>query len=397
MPSLTEISSDHLRSLKGIESLCGHSNELSIRLNHDLSATTSNGVLAASRIAQKMTLQGYNWLVPESRQQGVLASIYDLQQRVQKLGAYSSVSLAASNRQMGVFSCLSMMMKYHQKKKQLRNRLLLINRLDDVALVAGQLNLTLQFTDPLHITDYLDEQCAALVVSLPAINDKLDFIESIRSKLQQMDIPLYVDGSGQYLLTHNTAYDGLKADILHLDLGYICGLDKGANAVLANEKFADYLPLPIAGFNGEAYQWKTLQQNPLSIGMLNDSPLDLQQAMHCLIYLRMQGEAAMQQQALQSIVMARYIKQKLVQSGLILKNLPETAGACVIDMNNRQTDAESLEQLLTELTRLPIRLQLNPQQGNLNISLTNLHQLNFDQMQRMLEMFILHHQKIAAD
>jgi glycine dehydrogenase subunit 2 len=390
MKSLPEISVDQLRSVKDIEILCSNSAEQTHALYQSI-PLMSHAVLTASRIANKICPKNYNSKIPDSRQQGVLSTIFDLQQRITLFSGYPAVSLAALNCRMAMFSCLSMVVKYHKKNRQQRSHIVLMKGLDDVADVAKELNLHVRFSDQEHIVDFLNDDCAALVLTLPGVGGNVNYLESIRAKLNQFDIQLIVDGSGQYLSPQSTAYECLWADILHLDVGYICGLDKGGSAVLSNTRFSDYLPLPIVGKNAEGYQWKKLTEKPLSIGVLSDIPLNLQVALHCLIYLRMQDVAAVQQQAIQSMVMASYLRQLFNQAAIKTEDVAEAAGCCVVVIEKTMESSGSIDRLLHRLTELPIRVQIQCEDNDVKITLANLHQLDFDQLQRLIEMFILQH------
>ncbi len=390
MNLLPEISTDQLRGIKDIESLCSNSGAQMNALYQSI-ALESNAILTASRIANKICPEGYNLKIPDSMQQGILSTIFDLQQRIALFTGYPSVSLAAVNRRMAIFACLSMVIKHQQKNRRQRNQIVLMKGLDEVADVAKELNLRVRFLNPENITDFLNDGCAALVVSLPGIDANVNYLESIRGKLDQLDIPLYLYGSGQYLLALSEASEWLRADILHLDVAYICGLDKGCNAVLSNAKFSGYLPVPMAGKNDETYQWKTLAENPLSVGMLSDASLDPQATLHCLIYFRMQGFSALQQQAVQSMVMASYLRQQFNQAGIKTEEVPDAAGRCVIVIENEMANSKFIDQLLVSLSELPIRLGIQLLDQYLKITLANLHLLNFEQLHRLIEMFILQH------
>jgi glycine cleavage system protein P-like pyridoxal-binding family len=390
MTLLPEISADQLRCVQDMETLCSNSGEQAKQLYQSL-PVLSDAISTTLRIANKICPENYNSNIPDSRQQAALSTIFDLQQCLMVFTGYPSVSLAALNCRMAIFSSLSMTINYHLKKRQQRNYIVLIKGLDDVAHVANELNLRVIFSDLENISDLLNEECVAVVISLPGIDANIECLESLRGKLEQLDIPLYIDGSRQYLLAQNIPYEWLKADILHLDVGYICGLGKGGNAVLSNSKYADYLPLPMVGNNDEAYQWKTLSDSPLSIGMLSDTPVDLQVVLHCLIYFRMQGFAAIQQQAIQSMLMASYIAQQINQAGIKTEGVSGAGGCCVVVIRNEMASSESIDQLLDSLSELPIRLQIQCQNNYLKITLANLHQLNFDQLHLLIEMFILQH------
>jgi glycine cleavage system protein P-like pyridoxal-binding family len=383
-----EIDQHYLRPAEDLEHLCDDSVIKSLRFQQQL-PVKGNAVLTASMVSKKTVLESYNPVVPEPKQQGVIAITHELQQKVSEFTGYASVSLSSLNHRMAIFACLSMIIKHHQRNRRRAEYIVLLNPGDEIAEVAEQLGLRVTYSDSESIQEHLNEQCAALVMPLPGLNERKDRLSSVREDMDRLGIPLYVDGSRQYLLPAHKDFEWLKADILHLDLAYICGLTKGVNAILTNTNLSDYLPVPMAAFSGASYHWNTLENYPLSVGMLSTTPVDLQAALHCLVYFRMQGYATITEQAKQSLLIAGYLQQQLTEHKLCVVRGHDATGSCSVSLDGVDVDHSSLSSLLPDLTALPISVHVDASERGITITLGNLHLLDQERLQQLLEMFIL--------
>lgn len=388
MAVLPDINAHLIRPLQDIEPLSDDSG-IQPQVLYQRVPGASNAVLSAALAANKTVLQNYNPAIPENRQQGVISAVYQLQSLLADFTGYASISLSSFNARMAIIACLSMVLKRHQKNKQQRKHIVLLKRLTEVAAVAEQMGLQVKFSDLENVTDYVNDECFAVVTSLPGLSDKQDVLQRLRSELEQLEIPLCIDGSGQYLLTEQKTIEWLQADILLLDVAAICGLNKGVNAVLANQLYAELLPLPIAACSEGVYRWSKLEDKPFSIGMLSTTPVNLHAIMHCLAYFRMQGFTAIGQQAVQSMVMARYLQQQLSQHGIQCEDVFESCGRCVLTLERLAVQTRMIELLMRTLNDFPISLQTLTFDNTLKLTLGNLHVLSFDQLQQLVEMFIL--------
>jgi hypothetical protein len=256
-----------------------------------------------------------------------------------------------------------------------------------------------RWTEPELIEQHLDDQCAAVVVSLTGLQDDWSYLDAVRDNLDGWDIPLIADGAGQYLLPDHQEQDQLKADILNLDLAYICGLSNGVNAVLSNSRFARYLPLPVTAQDDKRFLWETVADRPYSIGPLNGCPVNLQAAMHCLVYLRLQGSETIQQQAIQSVVIASYLRMKLSAAGMVVIVKTKASGDLTVSLADTAENSCALQSLVTDLAVLPLRQGLirDKKHHTLQFSLRGLHQLNLKQVDQLLEKYILHLGKNNVD
>ncbi len=381
-------SAHQIRSAQELEALWAESSVPPDYLYQRIQETCS-AVHLAGLVAQKTVLQNYNPAIADSRQQGAIAAVYQLQNLLSDLTGYPDVSLPCTNSRMAIFACLSMIGKRHQMNKQQRSYIVLTKGMSQVAAVATQMGLQIVYSAPDDFLNVINEDCFAVVMPLPGLSNKMDFAQTLKPGLEQLQIPLCVDGSDQYLLTDKKSVEWLQADILHLDVAALCGLDKGVNALLANQDFADLLPVPVAGYADGAYQWCKLQQRPLSIGMLSDVTIDLYAVIHCLAYIRMQGFAEMGRQATQSMVIARYLKQQISGRGVQCQDIPESCACCIITLESNPEQSKSINLLKWKLNELPISLQWYSSENRVEIKLGNLHVLSFDQLQQLAEMFIL--------
>jgi glycine cleavage system protein P-like pyridoxal-binding family len=391
MTELTAIPTKMQRSVSDLDQLCTSNADLQPLITQPV-FSGSNEVLKAFRIASRLLPRSYNPAIPESKQQGVLSILHDLYSWVTEYTGYSEVSLAVLDSRKAIFSSLAMVQKYHRHKQLKRSYVLLCNVEPAVAEILSEFEYEIRWIEPELIEQHLDDQCAAVVVSLPGLKSNWSYLNAVRASLDDWDIPLIADGAGQYLLPANHKQDVLKADILHMDLAYICGLDNGVNAVLSNSRFARYLPVPVIAKDDQRFRWLTVAEHPYSIGPLYSCPVNLQAAMHCLVYLRLQGSEAIQQQAIQSMVIACYLQMELSIAGLEVVVKAEASGDLTVMLEDSLENTRRLQSLVADLAMLPLkqRLVLDTKHHALQFSVTWLHQLNLKQVDQLLEMFILH-------
>jgi glycine cleavage system protein P-like pyridoxal-binding family len=388
MSFLPEIAAEYLRDLSELASLTQSSAIGSLNLSIPLIQSEGNTVQTAAQIAQVATLPEFNTNLSDAQQQAALSVVYDLQQRVCALTGFSEVSLTASNAQQAIFACLSMIKKY-QQKNNLRNKLLLCNVVPDVEAIAQKLQFQVVGVVAKDLIDSIDDECAAVVISFPEQREGVGFAQLLRAKLNEYDVQLYLDGSHQFFFPFESSLQAFQADVLHLDLAYICGITKGANAVCAGNTMQNYLPIPIAHLIDGGYVWKKINEKPLSIGTVNSTLINLQSILHCLVYLRLQGNKGISQQAVVSIVIAQYLQKKLRAAGIEVKQLPPASGHCEVLVTNIHPDATALQSVLNHLNTLPIGVEVNFMSQGLHITLSLLDQLNAEQLQSLIEMFIL--------
>jgi glycine cleavage system protein P-like pyridoxal-binding family len=388
MPSPPDIPVKRLRPLSELSYLCQRSELGDLQLSTPLSLLAKNTIQSAKQLATQVDLTGYHRSLPDIRQQPVLALVGDLQQRVGHLTGYAEVSLSACSAEQAIFACLSMISKHWLQAKVVRKRLVLCDVVDEVRELAQQLGFQVSDVTAENLLQELDDDCAAVVTSLPGIPDQQIFSTQLAQKLEQHAIPLYVDGTRQFYLSERIQQLCCAADVLHLDLAYICGIDKGINAIAADKLLDRYLPAPLAEPIDTGYQWKGLKQNPWSIGLLNIEPINLSAALYCIVDMRLQGLSGMRQRAVQSMLMARYLYQQITGSGLQCNEVQAASGDCVIRLPSDYQQA-GLEQLLSELNRLPVGVQIQPLDNEIAISIKRLHQLDQVQLQQLVKVFIL--------
>lgn len=391
MTELTAIPSAMLRSVSELELVCENIADQSVLISQPI-LNAQNEILKASQISSRLLPRNYIAGLPESRQQGLLSALYDLQIRVADFTAYASVSLAAFESGLAVFSCLAMISKYHQDKRQTRDYILCCDGVPEVADIAAGFEYAARLVKPGLIENQLDQHCAAIVIPFGTLQSDNCCLDSIREKLADWDVPLFVDGSGQYLPVKDPQLDSVKADILHLDLAHICGLDNGANAILCNTKFDQYLPLPIVQQDDKQLRWATASDRPFSIGPPGCSPMNFQAALHCLVYFRSQGVETIRRQAQQSMLIAGFVEMRLADAGLEIATQSGASGRVSVLLADNAQNRGVLQRLIVDLVALPLRqgAVLDIKHQKIHFSVMDLHQLNLVQLDQLIELFILH-------
>jgi len=353
--------------------------------------------LAAGRYLSTLEgFSGYNPYHPESSSQGLLECIYELQEMSCSMSGLAAASLVSSCGSQAIFGCLSMIKKYHQRKKQSRNTLLLCDDFLQVTVAAEQTNLQIKNVSINQLEQNLNSTVAAIVVSIPDIKND-DFLpETVCEKIKQLDVIVYMEGTGQYFYPLQSMPQNMAIDLLSLDLGYLCESGSGAYAVLSNEKLKSFLPAPRVQLVDHKFSLQTHQQNPFSIGALNTGIGDIEQLLRCYTQLRLKGAGGLQQLALKAIVAALYVIKKLTDKGLgsACSTIGNT-GACRITVVNPVASISSLLQHLADFKSSGLQIgNLNIDGGIVNdelpveIILGRLHYLSKTQLDSIIEILV---------
>jgi len=354
------------------------------------------GLAAGWRLSTLEGFSGYNPNQPESSAQGLLECIYELQEMSCSMSGLAAASLVSSSSSQAIFGCLSMIKKYHQRKKQSCNTLLLCDEFPQLTVAAEQTNLQIKSVSITQLEQNLDSNVAAIVVKVPDITDKYFLTGTVQQKIQKLDIIVYMEGSGQYFYPLQSMPKNMNLDLLNLDLGQLCESEPGAYAVLSNDRLKPYLPVPRVQLVEHKFSLQTHQQNHFSIGALNTGIGDIEKLLRCYVQLRLVGIEGLQKLSLKAIVAAQYFMKKMTDNGF--GNVCYTSGntgSCRITVDNPIASIPSLQQYLEDFKSSGLQI------GNLNVddSLVNdgthdestfsrLHYSSKQQLDSIIEIFV---------
>jgi glycine dehydrogenase subunit 2 len=152
-------------------------------------------------------------------------------------------------------------------------------------------------------------------------------IEEIASILHQAGGLLYYDGANLNAILGKTRPGDMGFDVIHINVHKTFstphgGGGPGAGPVVANERLAPYLPIPMVGeekIGGETiYRWLGEEDCPQSIGRLSAWSGNVGVLLRAYIYARMLGTEGMERVANYSVLNANYLMKRLQKAGFTL-------------------------------------------------------------------------------
>ncbi len=351
------------------------------------------GQFAGSYLSNLEGFNSFNPYLPESTTQGLLECIHEVQTMSCSMSGLNAASLVSLSSSQAIFGCLSMINKYHMRKKQSRNTLLLCADLPQIVKAVFHTNLQVKKISLDQLEQNLDSTVAAIIVDIPNLTVDEFVSESALKQIREMDIIIYMEGSGQYFYPLQSMSGNVTFDLLNLDLGHLCETGLGVYAVLSNDKLKNYLPTPRVQQKENNFSLQTHQQNPFSIGPLNTGVGNIEKILCCYVQLRLKGAYGLQQQAIKAIVAARYFIKKMADSGNSDTCLTTgTSGLCVVTVNQPVSPKLSLEQSLERYKLLGLYtddvMPENKYETHFTITLGRLHYLSKTQLDDLIELII---------
>jgi glycine cleavage system protein P-like pyridoxal-binding family len=351
------------------------------------------GQFSGSYLSSLEGFNRFNPYLPESTTQGLLECIQEMQTMSCSMSGLNAASLVSLSTSQAIFGCLSMINKYHMRKKRSRNTLLLCADLPQVVEAAVYSNLQVKKISQDQLEQNLDSTVAAIIVDIPNLTADEFVSESTLKLIHEMDIIIYMEGSGQYFYSLKSMPENVSFDLLNLDLGHQCETGSGVYAMLSNDKMKNYLPTPRVQLKENRFSLQTHQQSPFSIGPLNTGVGNIEKILRCYVQLRLKGTHGIQQQAMKAIVAVRYFIKKLADSGNSDACMTTgTSGLCCITINLQVSSKLSLDQGLEryKFQGLYADYVMPDKKGETQFTITlgRLHYLSKTQLDDMIELFI---------
>jgi glycine dehydrogenase subunit 2 len=131
---------------------------------------------------------------------------------------------------------------------------------------------------------------------------------------------LYYDGANLNAILGKVRPGDMGFDVIHMNLHKTFstphgGGGPGSGAVGVGQRLLPFLPIPIAGKEGDRYRWLEERDVPQSIGRLSAFMGNAGVLLRAYIYMRMLGRAGMQRVAEYSSLNANYLLARLQQAG----------------------------------------------------------------------------------
>src|SRR5262252_9784368 len=269
-------------------------------------------------------------LAPESHGQGVLACLYELQEMLKAVSGMEGVALSPMAGAHGEFAGVAMIRAYHRARGDLKRNEIIVPE-------------AAHGTNPATAT-----MCGCAVREIPVASSGDVDIEALKRAVgpqtagimltnpstlgvferRILEVARIVHGAGGLLY-----YDGANLnailgmarpgdmgfDVIHMNLHKTFstphgGGGPGSGAVGVGQRLLPFLPIPIAGRDGDRYRWLDARDVPQTIGRLSAFMGNAGVLLRAYIYMRMLGREGMHRVAEYAALNANYMMARLKQA-----------------------------------------------------------------------------------
>lgn len=280
------------------------------------------------KINEKMAgLEGFTAIHPEQGEmysQGALQLMFELQEALGEITGMDAVSLQPAAGAHGEFAGMLIVKKYFENKGENRTKVIIPDSAHGTnpasARMCGFDILEVRSNDRGQVDieelkKLLSDDVAAIMMTNP---NTLGLFEEEISRISQMakkhGILLYYDGANLNAIMGITNPAIMGFDIVHVNLHKTFstphgGGGPGAGPVGVIQELADYLPVPVIGFDGEKYYFDYNLKN--SIGKIKAYYGNFGIFVRAYTYILMQGGDGLKNVSENAVLNANYLKEKL--------------------------------------------------------------------------------------
>lgn len=263
--------------------------------------------------------------------QGLMACLYDLQNILGAVTGMSAVSLTPMAGAQGEFAGVAMIRAYHRSRGENHRTEILV---PDAAhgtnpATAAMCGFTVREiptnrdgdVDLTALAQTLGANTAGIMLTNPStlgiferrINDIAEIIHRVGGLL-------FYDGANLNAILGKVKPSQMGFDVMHINLHKTFstphgGGGPGAGPVAASARLAEFLPIPMVGYNGSNYYWINEQQRPKTIGRLSAHAGNVGILLRAYSYIRMLGREGMMRVAEYATLNANYLLARLMDIG----------------------------------------------------------------------------------
>lgn len=321
---------------------------------------------------QLMMLPGYLNHHPYSDvndSQGVLQSLYELQEMLLAVTGLQKVSLAPMAGAQGEFSGVAMIKAYHQERGDLERNEIIVPMAAHGTNPASAAQCGFKVRElPSTVEGDIDIEAlrkvvgpktAGIMLTNPSTLGVFERqIKPVAEMVHQAGGLLYYDGANLNAILGQYRPGDMGFDVIHLNLHKTFatphgGGGPGSGPVAAGSRLAKYLPVPMVAKNAEGYFWLTEKDCPSTIGQLSTYYGNAAVLLRAYIYARLLGRRGMQRVGHFASLNANYLMKRLQKIGYTLafptrrashefiitaKPLTRTHGITALDIAKRLLD-----------------------------------------------------------
>ncbi len=273
---------------------------------------------------------------PESKSQGFLACMHDLQEILADVtGMKGGVSLAPMAGAQGEFAGIAMIMAYHKHRGDLERTEIIV---PDAAhgtnpATASMCGCTVREIPTLSDGDIdlealkkaLSPKTAGIMLTNPSTIGVFERrIVEIARLVHEAGGLLYYDGANLNAILGKVRPGDMGFDAIHMNLHKTFstphgGGGPGAGAVGVSERLKPFLPIPMIEKRADgSYGWLRKKDRPLSIGRLTSFAGNAGVLLRAYVYARLLGREGMPRVAEYATLNANYLAKRLAEKGFDL-------------------------------------------------------------------------------
>jgi glycine dehydrogenase subunit 2 len=280
---------------------------------------------------------------PPQFSQGLLQSLYELQEMLQHISGMQGVSLTPMAGAQGEFAGVAMIRAYHEARGDSQRNVILVpdaahGTNPATAIMCGYQVREIPTAedgdvDIPSLQAALGPDIAGIMLTNPSTLGVFERrIQKIAELVHQAGGLLYYDGANMNAILGKVRPGDMGFDVLHMNLHKTFstphgGGGPGAGAVGVSERLLPYLPLPVVGHDVSAgYFWMTEQHLPDSIGRLSGFMGNVGVLIRAYVYMRLLGRAGMPRIAEFACLNANYLQVELKKRGFDMAYPQRRAG-----------------------------------------------------------------------
>jgi len=270
----------------------------------------------------------------ETQSQGILKSLYELQEMLIAVTGMQKISLAPMAGAQGEYAGVAMIKAYHHERNDHARMEMIVPeaahgtnpasaaqcgfKVREVSTTAdGDINLE-------ELEKMVGPQTAGIMLTNPSTLGVFERqIQKVAEIMHKAGGLLYYDGANLNAILGQYRPGDMGFDVIHLNLHKTFatphgGGGPGSGPVAAGPRLTKYLPLPIVTKENDHYRWFTEKDCPHSIGRMGTFHGNLGVLLRAFIYARMLGGRGMLRVSQFATLNANYLMHRLQQIGYTL-------------------------------------------------------------------------------
>lgn len=270
----------------------------------------------------------------EKHHQGLLQSLYELQEILIHVTGMEKISLAPMAGAQGEFAGVCMMRAYHEARGDTARCEMLVpdaahGTNPASAAKCGYRVKEIPTTpegdvDLAALESMVGPQTAGIMLTNPSTLGVFERqIKQVANIIHKAGGLLYYDGANLNAILGQYRPGDMGFDVIHLNLHKTFatphgGGGPGSGPVAAGPRLAKYLPVPMVSKENDSYRWLHQEDLPNSIGYLSTFYGNCGVLLRAFIYARMLGRQGLKRVGQFSTLNANYLMKKLVDIGYTL-------------------------------------------------------------------------------